>query len=76
MYEYGKLKKVIGNKILFRVILEQCALLQCVFAINDSYLYLERGMSKCGRKIGNVFYGWFLLLICVHAKGKVGGKGM
>jgi hypothetical protein len=24
MYECGKLKKVIGNKILFRVILEQC----------------------------------------------------
>ena len=25
MYECGKLKKVIGNKILYRVILEQCA---------------------------------------------------
>ena len=25
MYECGKLKKVIGNKILFLVILEQCA---------------------------------------------------
>ena len=24
MYECGKLKKVIGNKILFQVILEQC----------------------------------------------------
>jgi hypothetical protein len=27
MYECGKLKKVIGNKFLFPVILEQCALL-------------------------------------------------
>ena len=26
MYECGKLEKVIGNKILFRVILEQCEL--------------------------------------------------
>ena len=32
MYECGKLKKTIGNKILLPVILEQCALI--VYAIH------------------------------------------
>ena len=50
-------------------------------AINDSYLDLVlpvfgEGVVKMRKKITNVFYGCTLLLICVHAKGKVGGKGM
>ena len=38
MYECGKLKKVMGNKILFRVILEQC--------VDPINIWLALGIQK------------------------------
>ena len=64
MYECGKLKKVIGNKILFQIIIEQCAL------ENSKARFTMHNLDEIGN-FGRVFIGaQVTIYVVILAKSK------